>query len=117
MPAAPMNLLIEAGATFTLDLLWQDEDATPIDLTGYDARMQVRASAASSQVLLDLVSPTQITLGGAAGTIAVRAAATMTDTLAPGLAVYDLEMYTTDPAEVTRLIEGTVRITPQVTRA
>jgi hypothetical protein len=56
-----------------------------------------------------------ITLGGAAGTIAIVAAATSTGDITFKRGVYDLEMISASGI-VTRLIEGVVTVTPEVTR-
>lgn len=115
MAAAQHDITIEQGATFQMSLVWKDSTAAPINLTGYSARMQVRRKYSSTDYLLNLVSPTNIVLGGALGTIAVTAAATVTDDLPAKPAVYDLEL-TSPTGVVTRLIEGSVLITPEVTR-
>ena len=36
------NIRIEQGATWRLEVGWEDESGSPIDLTGWSARMQVR---------------------------------------------------------------------------
>lgn len=54
--AEVLNLVIEAGATFSLPLRWIDEDKNYIDLTGYKAILQVRDYAKSNQVLLEMTT-------------------------------------------------------------
>lgn len=119
MTAAPLNFIIEAGATFTAVLTWEDPDENPIDITGYTAAMQIRPSMESEDVLADLTSSPAagLTLGGTAGTIAIRIEADVTDAMPVGRSVYDLELTSGgDPAEVTRLVEGLVTVRRQVTR-
>lgn len=116
MAAAKHDIVIEQGATFQLNLLWKDSGGNPINLTGYTARMQVRRRVNSDTTLLDLTTENGgITLGGAAGTINVIAAATATDDIAEKTGVYDLELVS-GAGIVTRLIEGCVTISPEVTR-
>lgn len=116
MAAATHNLTIEQGATFQLNLLWKTSAGTPIDLTGYTARMQVRRKHDADTAMLNLTTENSaIVLGGAAGTIAITAAATLTDDLTGKVAVYDLELVSAGGV-VTRLIEGCVTISPEVTR-
>jgi hypothetical protein len=57
----------------------------------------------------------RMTLGGAAGTIALAITATDTTTLAAGQYVYDMEMVSSG-GEVTRLLEGRATISAEVTR-
>lgn len=108
-----LNLEIPQGATFERRLTWKLDD-TPVNLTNYTARMQVRPTAASAVVLLDLEDGAGITLGGAAGTIDLEIDATTTAALASGTFVYDLELST--GATVTRLIEGRFTVSAEVTR-
>lgn len=54
MSASTLNLpVIEKGATYRHTLTWTDSTGTAINLTGCTAKLQVRASAASSTVILE----------------------------------------------------------------
>lgn len=113
------NLEIEQGATFRQVFTWQDastDPATPYDLSGWTARMQVRKTAASSLVVLELTTENGgITLGGAAGTVSLYIAATATDDLSPNFSgVYDLELV--GPSDVVRLVQGALKVSAEVTR-
>jgi hypothetical protein len=77
--------------------------------------MQVRSSFASDTAILNLTSGSGITLGGTAGTILINATATTTAGVATGQYVYDLELVSGGSA-VTRLIQGTFLVDPEVTR-
>jgi hypothetical protein len=116
MTAATHNITIEQGATFRLSLIWKDSNNTPINLTGYTARMQVRRKYSEPTTLLNFTTENgAIVLGGSAGTIEVTGLATLTDDLPIKPAVYDLELVS-GSGFVTRLIEGSVTITPEVTK-
>jgi len=110
------DLEIKQGATLSLTATWKDSTGTAVNLTGYTARLQVRATYDSSSTILSLTSASGITLGGAAGTIAITASATTTAALtAPWSGVYDLELVS-GGGEVTRLLEGTATVSPEVSR-
>lgn len=114
--AVTHNITIEQGATFQLNLLWKDSLNAPINLTGYTARMQVRKKHSDPVKLLDFTTENgAITLGGAAGTIVITGLATLTDDVPAKPCVYDLELVSAG-GFVTRLIEGSVTVTPEVTR-
>jgi hypothetical protein len=116
MTAAQNDITIEQGATFRLNLVWKDANDVPVDLGGYTARMQVRASFSDTVIQLNLTTENgAIVLGGALGTIAVTAAATVTDDITIRAGVYDLELQASD-GTVTRLVQGKVKISPEVTR-
>jgi hypothetical protein len=113
--AGDYNIIADQGATFSRNLHWFDPDGTPKDITDYTARMQVRQRFVSTSTILSLVSPTNITLGGGAGTIVVTASATAMTTIVPGEYRYDLEMVASNGV-VTRLVQGTFTVRPEVTR-
>ena len=104
------------GASFDYTLTWQT-GGTPVNLSGYTARMQVRDTYDGGSAVVSLTSGTGITLGGTAGTILVALTATQTaaiDATPSGQYVYDLELV--NGATVTRLVEGTFIVSPEVTR-
>jgi hypothetical protein len=106
------------GASFDYTFTWTVTNGTvvtPVDLSNYSARMQVRRTYDSTAVALSLVSGTGITLGGTAGTIILEANPTTTAAIPSGQYVYDLEMVSAT-GNVTRLVEGTFIVDPEVTR-
>jgi hypothetical protein len=111
------NLEINQGATLALVATWRDSAGTAINLTGYTARLNVRETYASTSAVLTLTTENAgITLGDAAGTITLSATATVTAALtAPFSGVYDLELVS-GGGVVTRLLEGSATISPEVTR-
>lgn len=114
MSAATTNLIIDQGATWEITFTYKNSNGTPINLTGYTAALQLRTSYDASSASLSLSSGSGIVLGGTAGTIAVTATATQTGALTAGEYVYDLEV--TASSKVTRLVQGRITVTPQVTR-
>ena len=112
---ATLDLTFPQGATWKLALTWRDSDNDPVNLSGYTAAMQIRRRASAPVVLSAATGGAGITLGGVAGTVAVTFPATDTDDVKSGRYVYDLEL-TSAGGEVTRLIEGTVTVTPEVTQ-
>jgi len=108
---------IQQGATYVLTVQYLDSEQVPIDITDYDAEMQVRVTAESDEVLVEAsVDDGRITIDGVTGTLVITIPASVTEALeAPFNAVYDLKI--TSPTDVvTRLLEGAVYISPSVTR-
>jgi ubiquitin-activating enzyme E1-like protein len=92
------------------------DNGKPTILTGYTARMQVRATIAASSALLDLTTANGgVTLGGTAGTIRILATATQTAALTINEGFYDLELIDGAGA-VRRLLKGSVTVSKEVTR-
>lgn len=78
--------------------------------------MQIRTGYATPTAAIELsTSNGRITLNAATGTITLTLSASETSTLPPGRYVYDVEM-TSGGGQVTRLLGGTVIVTPEATR-
>jgi hypothetical protein len=115
MAAGTLDFTIEQGATFNLLLTWKIND-TLVNLTGYTARLQARVDVEDSELILSLTTANGgITLGGAAGTISLDQTATQTTLLPAGTYVYDLELIASN-STVTRLVQGELLVSPEVTR-
>jgi hypothetical protein len=119
--AGKVNFKINQGETFKHTLTWKDSSEVPIDVTGFSARMQVRLKIDATDVLILFSSePTDnpdgtITLGGVDGTFSLYLSADFTETITWLAAVYDLEVVDT-LGDVTRLIEGKITVSKEVTR-
>jgi hypothetical protein len=74
--------------------------------------MQIRAYPLATPILYDASS--DITLGGVAGTITLLIPAADTATFTWWVGVYDLKL-TSSSGVVTRLLEGSVAVSPEVT--
>lgn len=119
MPAATYDLLIEQGATYRRTFTWRqgEADGEPYDLTGCTARMQIRPKAGLGVALALTTENGGILLGEATGQIDVFMSADETDALGATLlrGVYDLEIVYPS-GDVTRVVQGKVRVSANVTR-
>lgn len=113
-PAGTYNIIADQGSTFTRQLVWKNANGTPINLTGYTARMQVRETFDAPDHVLELTTSSGITLGGALGTIDLLASASTMAGLTAKVYVYDLELVS--GATVTRLVQGSFHVRPEVTK-
>jgi Na+/H+-dicarboxylate symporter len=114
--AARYDITIEQGATFTFDLQVQGINLT----TGYTVRMQGRTSHAATATVFSLTNASGITLThsgqGHSHIIPVISAIATAAISAPMAGVYDIEYQETSTGIVTRILEGTFYVTPEVTR-
>ena len=109
------DLCIQQGATFTKVFRWK-ANGSPVNLTGWTARMQIRATADAAAALIELTTQNaRIVLGGTEGTITLNISATDTAGLPAGRGVYDLELVAPNSA-VTCLVGGAVTIPRNITR-
>ena len=126
MPAGKYSFVIEQGSTTTFEIQYKDNTNTPINLSGYGARMQVRSDVNSSTILLTLSSSIQpdgtgLSMSGSNGTTPVQSgsiglyiSAATSSNLSFGEAVYDLEIHSSNT--VYRILEGCVKLSKEVTR-
>lgn len=117
--AESVNFTVRQGDTFDRTVTWEigpDENTlTPVNLTGYTAAMQIRATYASPSNVVSLTQASGLTLGGSAGTIRIVISASATAALDARTYVYDLEV-TSGSGIVTGIISGTFTVTREVTR-
>jgi len=89
----------------------------PKDLTSWTARMHIRSEVDAATTIVELASPGDITISTNDAKITITIAATETALFDFDEAVYDLELLdTSNPAKVTRLIEGMVTLCKEVTK-
>lgn len=111
------DITIDKGATFTMRAIWMDSAGALMNLTQFSARMQIRKSHKDETVMVSLTSDPAggIVLGGAAGTVDITITDETTSAIQGARGVYDIELISFDGV-VTRLLEGAVEFTPEVTR-
>lgn len=109
------NILIDQGSTFSISIQLTDSDKNPFDLTGYDARSQMRKSYGS---ITKVEFTTSTGIDPTLGEITISLTDTQTSTLRAGRYVYDVEILTEVQSglSVTRVLEGIITVTPEVTR-
>lgn len=143
MAAGVYNILAEQGTSFSLHLRYSDCTGNYVDLSDYNARMQVRRSPNSDSMLLHITN-TGVTGGGVTGEfssdggvlgtggISVNAPISGSGSLTGGLLIevdpttmsncphgnhfYDLEIVDIDSGAVVRLIEGRFTVDREITR-
>jgi hypothetical protein len=109
--AANYGLEIEAGATFSLEFEYKNEDGTLFDFTGWTAKAQIRQTPSSSSFL-----EVTTAINAATSVITISLTATQTSTLTFPAYVWAMELSKND-GTVIRLVEGAVRVSPEVVRA
>lgn len=108
--ATKANLVIDQGSTFATDLTLTDENGDVMSLIGYTAVSQIRKwyTSTSPAATFDTSINTDT------GQITLSLSHTQTSNLVAGRYVYDVEI--TKGNDVSRIVEGIITVTPQVTR-
>ena len=111
MSAGTYNFILEQGATFNRQLTVKD-DGSVMNLTGYSVASKMRSTHDSSTV----VGTFTCTISNASGgIITMSMPASTTAAIEEAIYVYDIEI-TSPSSVVTRLMQGTVTVNPEVTR-
>ena len=128
MAAGKYSFVIEQGSTLDFEIQYKDSSSNPIDLTGYSAKMQIKSNYAdnSPTTYLTLSSSLQgdgtglnlLGSGGlkpySSGSIGLYISAATSSLLTFDTGYYDLEV--TTGSVVTRILEGRVNLSKEVTR-
>lgn len=109
--ATKANLVIDQGTTFSVELDLSDDTGDALNLEGFTANAQMRKWYTSSNATVFVTS-----INNNTGQIILTLTANQTGALAAGRYVYDVELTETSTNAVSRVVEGIVTVTPQVTR-
>ena len=112
--AANYNIKCNQSETFQRNLTYKDSNGTAINLTGYTAKLQIRKDF-DQDAVVTLTEASGITLGGAAGTIAIEITAAATALLERNSYLYDLVL-TSSGGIKTRILEGRFDVVAGITR-
>lgn len=110
--AVKANLIIDQGSDFSKTLTVTDDNGANTDLTGFTGEGQIRKHYTSSTY-----TPITVSFGTprSEGQLTLSLGRTLTANLEAGRYVYDVEL-TSSANTTTRLLEGVVTVTPEVTR-
>ena len=111
MSAGTYNFILEQGATFNR-ILTLKEDGGVMDLTGYSVASLMRSTHDSSTVVGTFACTVSNATGGQ---ITMTMTNSTTGAIEEGIYVYDIEI-ASGAGVITRIMEGTVTVNPEVTR-
>lgn len=121
---APGTLLLSIwqGQTYDQQLLLQDQNADPLNLTGFTAQMMLRVNITDATPIATWGTATgEIVLGGTAGTLTFAVPGSESQALPTNdeLAIYVYDILLTNgatPPYTQRVVQGTLVVYPAVTR-
>lgn len=115
MAAGIYNFTIEQGATFKRTFKYKDDNGDALNLSSHAIRMQIRKNVGGDLVSSFTTEGTdKFTVGGVGNnefTLIISAGTTSTYTF--NTAVYDIEIELS--GEVTRLLQGKIKLSKEVT--
>lgn len=111
MAAGYQELFLEQGTTFNTVITLDDVDSEPYNLTGYEAKSQMKKSYYSANATANFV----VTITDAInGSISISLSSANSANISAGRYVYDVAIKDTSN-NVTRVLEGIVNVLPRVT--
>jgi len=111
MSAGTYNFTIEQGTTFSRVLTLQ-ENGSAMNLTGYSVASQMRSTHDSSSIVATFSGSVT---NASSGQLTLSLTNSQTSAIDEAIYVYDVEI-TSGAGAVTRILEGTITVTPEVTR-
>lgn len=108
--ATKVNIVIDQGTDFSTSINLTDADGLLLDLTSMTAASQIRKSYTSINA-----ASFSVTLANNTSQLILSMNNAVTSSLTAGRYVYDVEL--SDASNIkTRILEGIVTVTPEVTR-
>ena len=111
MSAGTYNFTIEQGTTFSRVLTLQ-ENSSAMNLTGYSVASQMRSTHDSSSIVATFSGSVT---NASSGQITLSLTNSQTSAIEEAIYVYDVEI-TSGAGAVTRILQGNVTVSPEVTR-
>lgn len=109
---AYVELTLDQGTTFETSVSLANDDQTAINVTGYSFSSQIRKSYYSTNAVANI---TVTVVDASTGNVKLSMTSANTANVRAGRYLYDLLMTDTGGVK-TRVIEGVITVTPQVTR-
>lgn len=110
--ATKANLVIDQGSDFETELYLLDQNKDSVDLSGFTANAQIRRWYTSASPAAEFTTSINTTNG----ILTLSLTNSQTSNLVHGRYVYDVELVNSSANVVSRIVEGIVTVTPQVTR-
>ena len=108
--ATRVNIVIDQGTDFETSIELTDTAGAQLDLTGMSAASQIRKTHTSSNSVAFTTA-----LANATGTLSLSLNNSTTSSMSSGRYVYDVEL-TDSGGVISRILEGVVTVTPEVTK-
>jgi hypothetical protein len=122
MAAGKYSFIIEQGSTTDFTIVYTDSTGTPIDLTNYSSKMQIRLTYGSAPIatLSSSLNPdgTGLNMTNAvSGAIGIYIASCTSSMFNFDTALYDLDIISGsgDCPVVNRILEGKVKLSREIT--
>lgn len=110
--ASISNLYIDQGSTYSNIITVASSTGTALDLTNYTVASQIRKSYGSSTAY----NFTASVYNAVEGKVRLQLTSTESSAIPAGRYLYDIEITNTNTSAKTRILEGIVVVTPEITQ-
>jgi hypothetical protein len=110
--ASIANLYVDQGSTYSNIITVASSTGSALDLTGYTVASQMRKSYGSSTFYTFTAS----VFDAATGKVRLQLTSTQTSAISAGRYLYDIEITNIATSAKTRILEGIVTVTPEITQ-
>lgn len=110
--ASISNLYIDQGSTYSNIITVASSTGTALDLTNYTVASQIRKSYGSSTAY----NFTASVYNAVDGKVRLQLTSTESSAIPAGRYLYDIEITNTNTSAKTRILEGIVVVTPEITQ-
>lgn len=126
MAASKYDFTIEQGSSFKLSIVYKDENGSPVDLTGWCARITWKTSNNTTQIFSSTnmdYSVYKFTIDPPEGKLTLMIPASTTNSFSFAYAKYDFELqspddlYTGGGKFTTRILFGTINISKRFSQS
>jgi hypothetical protein len=110
-----VNFKVVQGDTFSIQVTYTNPNGTPINLTNYSARMDVRNEPAGKVLCASVTNGNGITINGSTGVLSITFNPAQTRRFSTPSAAYQLQIASSG-GQYTTILKGFLSVYPAVVR-
>lgn len=110
-----VNFNVVQGDTFSIQVTYTNPNGTPINLTNYSARMDIRNEPAGKILCASITQGTGITINGSTGVLSITFPPSSTRRFSTPTAAYQLQI-ASPGQQYTTILKGYLSVYPAVVR-
>lgn len=111
-----LNFQVVQGDTFSIRVTYEDSNNNPIDISDFDAKMDIRNEPGGRVLCASISNNDQITINGPSGILDIEFLPSQTRKFTTPSAAYQLKIISTGNNQETTILKGYLAVSPAVIR-
>lgn len=111
-----VNFQVVQGDTFSIRVTYEDSNNNPVDISDFDAKMDVRNEPGGRVLCASISNNDQITIDGTSGILDIEFLPSQTRKFTTPNAAYQLKIISTGNGQETTILKGYLAVSPAVIR-